>query len=140
MKKNNLFKILSLSESADVIQLGRQLEETYPVTMLKKPQKMLVMLKVRESARNSLFYAGEALACECTVMIGGTKGFAACLGDDTDKVYAMAVIDAVLNAGLPEQALILDALQGWEATIQENHAAEAGLAMATKVNFTVMEE
>ena len=140
MDKKTLFRILSLSEGADVVDLGRRLAENYNVVTLKKPEKMLVMLKVRESAQNSLFYAGEALACECMVQIGEVKGFAACLGDDLDKVYAMAVIDAALNAELPEVAMILGTLESWERKVTEKRALDAGLAMSTKVNFNIMEE
>lgn len=140
MDKKTLFRILSLSGSADVAELGRRITEKYGVITLKKPEKILVMLKVRESAQNSLFYAAEALACECLVSIDGAKGFAACLGDDLDKVYAMAVIDAALNKELPERELILDRLENWARQIQEKNALDAKLAMSTKVNFTVMEE
>ena len=140
MEKRQLFRIMNSADSAAVCDCGRRVTDKYPVDVLKKPQKMLVMLKVRESARNSLFYAGEALACECMVQIGGTKGFAASLGDDTDKVYAMAVIDATLNAGLPECDLILDTLREWEKQLHEKRAAEAKLTASTKVSFSVMEE
>ena len=140
MIKRELFRIMSQTESADVIRFGKTIEAKYPVKMLKKPQKMLVMLKVRESAQNTLFYAGEALACECMVAIGDAKGFAVCLGDDRDKAYAMAVIDAALNGGLPERELIEEALKGWGGKLREKHTREARLTMSTKVNFTVMEE
>jgi alpha-D-ribose 1-methylphosphonate 5-triphosphate synthase subunit PhnG len=140
MKKRALFRILSLTDSEDVIRLGKLIEGRHPVTVLKKPQKMLTMLKVRESAQGSLFYAGEALACDCMVAFGQAKGFAACLGDDTEKVYAMAIIDAALNAGLPEAGLVEDTLKGWEEAIRDRQAREARRTLSTKVNFTVMEE
>ena len=140
MKKNTLFRTLNLAERTEVIRLGKEIEGIHTVTMLKKPQIMLVMLKVRESARNSLFYACEALACECTVMIGDAKGFAAGLHDDLEKVKAMAVIDAALNAELPECALIMDQLKAWDEAIRVQQTFDATLAMSTKVNFTVMEE
>jgi len=140
MNKNTLFGILNFSERTDVIHLGEQLGEKYNVVLIKKPHKTLVMLKVRESARNSLFYAGEALACECMVKLGDNKGFAASLGDDPEKVYAMAVIDAVLNSNLPEAAFIIKSLNEWESKIKEKRALESALIMSTKVNFNVMEE
>jgi len=140
MDKKTVSRILAFTNGAEVTRLGHEIEAKHPVVVLKRPQKMLTMLKVRESAQNSLFYAGEALACECMVMIGGKRGFAATLGDDLEKVYAMAVIDAALNAGLPECGMILDTLGGWKRRIIEQRAIEARLTMATKVNFNVMEE
>jgi alpha-D-ribose 1-methylphosphonate 5-triphosphate synthase subunit PhnG len=140
MKKSRQFRILSLAERGEILGLGRRIEEKYPVAVLKKPQKMLVMLKVRESARGSLFYAGEALACECTVSLREARGFGACLGDDAERARAMAAIDAALGAGIPERGEILEKLAGWEERIAEKQALEAELTMSTKVNFTVMEE
>jgi alpha-D-ribose 1-methylphosphonate 5-triphosphate synthase subunit PhnG len=140
MNKNTLFGILNFSERIDVIHLGSRLKEKYNVVALKKPHKTLVMLKIRESARNSLFYAGEALACECMVKLVDNKGFAASLGDDLEKVYAMAVIDAALNSNLPENDFIMESLKEWECKIKEKRALESGLIMSTKVNFNVMEE
>ncbi len=140
MNKRELFRLMSLTGREEIIAAGKEIEGKYPVTLLKKPQKMLVMLKIRESAKNTLFYAGEALACECSVAIEGAKGFAACLGDDGEKAYAMAVIDAALNADLPDKAGMLQSLAAWNEDITRRHALDAGLAMATKVNFTVMEE
>ena len=140
MDKSSLFRILNFTDSADVVSLGGILGDKREVTVLKKPQKTLVMLKVRESAQNTLFYAGEALACECAVKIGETKGFAAALGDDMEKVYAMAVIDACLNAGLSESDMILEKLREWGLKLAEKRAAESKLTMSTKVNFSVMEE
>ncbi|MCL1792549.1 MAG: phosphonate C-P lyase system protein PhnG [Oscillospiraceae bacterium] len=140
MDKNTLFGILNYSERTDVIDLGRRLEKKYGAVPIKKPHKTLVMLKIRESARNSLFYAGEALACECMVKLGDNKGFAASLGDDLEKVYAMAVIDAALNSNLPETGLITESLKKWEGKIKKRRALDSGLAMSTKVNFSVMEE
>ena len=133
---------MNLAASEDVVALGKQIADAHDVVVLKKPEKILVMLKVRESAQNTLFYAGEALACECTVRIGDVKGFACCLGDDLDKVYAMAVIDAAINAKLPERGwcLIYNALSEWEQEITRRHAREAQLTLSTKVNFNVMEE
>ena len=140
MNKNKLFYVLNLTESSEVIGFCKQFERKYDITAIKKPQKTLIMLKIRESAKNSLFYAGEALACECMVRIGDVKGFAAALGDDLKKVYSMAVIDAALNAGLPERELIIKTLRFWESKIAEKHAADSRLIMSTKVNFSVMEE
>ena len=140
MKKNDLFRVMNFTEKSEIIELSAKIEDRYNVLLLKAPQKMLVMLKVRESARNSLFYAGEALACECLVKLEGNKGFAASLGDDTEKVRAMAVIDAVMNSELPERSIVSEALINWEKVLTAKRAYEARIAMSTKVDFNIMEE
>ena len=140
MSKKEMFSILSQADGAEITGLAAKIAGAHKVETLKKPEKNLVMLKVRESARSTLFYAAEALACECMVALDGVKGFASCLGDDMEKIYAMAVIDAAVNAGAPETVEILDMLWKWGADIKAARAREAALTMSTKVNFTVMEE
>lgn len=140
MKKERSFRIMNFTDKKEIVELSAAIEKKYGVIQLKTPQKMLVMIKVRESAKNSLFYAGEALACECLVKVGETKGFAAGLGDDTEKVRAMAVIDAVLNSNLPEYSSISETLVKWENALSARRANEAGITMSTKVDFNIMEE
>ena len=140
MKKKQLFRILNFAERDEVINFGKRLESLYDVATLKKPQKTLCLLKVRESARNSLFYAGESLTCECIVALEGKNGFAAALGDDLEKVYAMAIIDAAMNSDIPEKEALSTLLLKWDNTIQKKHATDAKVVMSTKVNFSVMEE
>jgi len=140
ISKSELFQALSLGDRAPIIELAGRIVENHDIVVLKKPQRMLVMLRVRESARHTLFNAAEALACECMVRIGDVKGYAACLGEDLARVYAMAVIDAALNAGVDECNQITDVLLNIQKTIAESRAAEAKLLLSTKVDFSVMEE
>ena len=140
MKKKDLFRTLNFADRHLVIELAGQISDKYDVAVLKQPQKTLVMLKMRESAQSSLFYAGEAVACECMVQIDEKKGFASSLGDDLEKVFAMAVIDAALNAKLSECGQISDALNAWEEELNSQRKLEAEITMSTKVNFNIMEE
>jgi len=140
MTKKNLFRILNFADREQVIAIGKRLEKEHGAETLKQPQKTLVMLKLRESAKNSLFYAGEALACECMVKIKDTRGFAAALGDDLEKVYSMAVIDAVMNLGIAGQEGLPAFLEKWELERSASNALNSKIAMSTKVDFNVMEE
>ncbi|MDR2615107.1 MAG: phosphonate C-P lyase system protein PhnG [Oscillospiraceae bacterium] len=140
MTKRELFGVMSFAERDELIALAGKIEAGYTVTQSVNPRTTLVLLKFRESAKNTLFYAAEALACECSVRLGEARGFAARLGDDLDCVYAMAVIDAALNAGVPETGEIEAALGDWAARIREVRATQARLVMSTKVDFSIMEE
>lgn len=140
MNKKQLFKVLNFADRAEVIAIGNKFKEKHEVETLKNPQKTLVMLKVRESAKNSLFYAGEALASECMVSIKGVRGFAATLGDDLEKVYSMAIIDAAINSGMSGQEGLPDFLKKWETQLNVAIAMDSKVAMSTKVDFNVMEE
>lgn len=59
MEKKRLFKILSKAESEKVAELGKKIRDKYPVTVIKKPEKTLAMIKMREPVQNSLFYLVE---------------------------------------------------------------------------------
>jgi alpha-D-ribose 1-methylphosphonate 5-triphosphate synthase subunit PhnG len=85
---------------------------------------VLVVIKVRESARGSLFYLGEALATECRVRLGEMPGIGLLLGSERQRAFELAVIDAVMSAPAP-----LPEEPGWIALLQ---AEEARLAAALR--------
>ena len=60
--------------------------EKYSVTVIRRPSKTLVMVRMQETVAKAQFYLGEMLACEALVEIEGKKGFALMAGDDTQKV------------------------------------------------------
>ena len=94
MEKKRLFQILSRAQRSDVIRLGKMLQQQYPVTIVKKPEKSLTMIRMREPVKNSLFYLGEAIITEAVVSLGDTVGTAVTMGDDFEKTLHMAIIDA----------------------------------------------
>ena len=47
MEKKRLFQILSRAERSDVVRLGEELQQQYPVTIVKKPEKSLTMMWYR---------------------------------------------------------------------------------------------
>jgi alpha-D-ribose 1-methylphosphonate 5-triphosphate synthase subunit PhnG len=135
MEKKRLFKILSRAESTDVIQLGEKIQNKYPVMVIKKPEKALAMIKMREPVQNSLFYLGEVIISEAAVSIDGTVGRAA-MGDDFDKTLNMAVIDAACNKGIFEdEKLLLE----WETKQNELIEKENAMLQKTKVDFHSMD-
>ena len=112
MEKKRLFQILSRAQRNDVIRLGERIQQQYPVTIVKKPEKSLTMIRMREPVKNSLFYLGEAIITEAVVSLGDTVGTAVTMGDDFEKTLHMAIIDAAsLNVyarqGMGERGIIL---------------------------------
>lgn len=106
-------------------RLCAQALRRHTVVTLAAPHEMLVVLKVRESARGGLFYLGEALATECRVRLGELPGIGLLLGSERQRAFALAVVDAVMSAPapLPEES-------GWVALLQ---AEEARLAAARRI-------
>lgn len=136
MEKKRLFKILSKADRSEVIRLGREIQNQYSVTVVKKPEKALTMIKMREPVKNSLFYLGEVIITEAVVSIEETLGTAAVMGDDFDKTLYMAIIDAACNKGVfKHEKLLLE----WERHQNEMVEKENAMLHQTKVNFRSMD-
>ena len=59
------------------------------------------MLKARDSISMQPFYLGEGLVTECSVSIQGKFGFGAIMGEDPERSYQIAVVDAGFYDRLP---------------------------------------
>lgn len=136
MEKKRLFRILSRAERSDVIRLGQELQQQYSVTIVKKPEKSLTMIRMREPVKKSLFYLGEAIITEAVVTLEGTVGTAVTMGDDFEKTLCMAVIDAAENRGVFAHN---DLLLEWEQAQQRRIAQENAMFQKTKVDFHSMD-
>ncbi len=139
MTKKEMTKAFALAQTQRLQPMYDKLLATYTVKLVKPPYKTLVMLKARESAKNSLFYLGEALASSCVVQVEGHKGFALALGDDFNKVTMMAVLDGAVQAGLPEQADVMRLAETLQQEQAQQRAIENGRILESKVSFDVME-
>ena len=113
MEKRRFFRILAHAPRERVADLAREIEEQYPVAVLKEPQKSLVMIQVREPV----------------------KGMAVTLGDDFEKVLAMAVLDAAFNRKVPQCAAIQQELYRLEEEQRRAEEQENGLYHRTQVHF-----
>ena len=136
MEKKRFFRILGNASRQQVSALAAPYKEKQRITVIKEPAKSLAMIRMREPVKESLFYLGEVIVCEASVLLGQTKGTAVTMGDDFEKVMDMAVLDAAVNAGIFQEEdvlLILEAAQTAE-TEKEN-----ALYLNTMVSFTAMD-
>lgn len=140
MKKKQLTKILVEGSEELAASLADKIEQSYEVSVDKPPQKSLVMLKNLDSVSNQPFYAGEALVTECNVTVEGSMGLGVIMGEQPEKAYHIAVIDAAYNAALPETTPFTEALLLEEKAIYSRHHQDAAMAARTKVNFDTMED
>lgn len=140
MKKREIFKSLSKGKREDILALSKLMEENEVIEIVKEPEKTLVMMKMMETVSKTPYYLGEVLACESQVKVNDSKGIAVLIGDDFEKVYAAALIDAALNAGLDETYRIKDKLREILAEIEDAEKKEQARTMESKVDFNVMEE
>lgn len=121
-------------------EIAADIEAAYEVEVLDEPHEELVMVKVRESARNSVFYLGEALICSCRVRLAHTMGFGFVLGNKRNAAYNLALIDAAFSSGQDHERAA-----SWEQKIEqeakrlaEKQRKEQALVDRTRVEFATM--
>lgn len=139
MNKKELFRIMSKSPRASILELAEAVRSRHEIRIVKQPAKTLVMLKMRETVAGGEFYLGELLACEAMVELDGKRGFALTAGDDFDKVLAMAVIDSAFNAGTAETGELLEQLAVLGKRIALEERKEWGASLKSRVQFNTME-
>lgn len=139
MEVSRLSKILGKCSKETIESLAGPIMQRYSVTVIRKPSKTLVMVRMQETVAKAQFYLGELLACEALVEIEGKKGFALMAGDDTQKVLCAAVLDAVCKTDLPEKVQIVEALEAEERTIAGRQAREIQKHAASKVQFNTLD-
>lgn len=139
MKRKERTQILLESRSELSRILCAQIEARYSVNIIEKPNNGLVMLKMRENGKRSLFYIGEVLVTECKVEIEGVIGLGILNGLDEQKAYQLAVIDAACNAALDETLAWEILLRQEQDVIQQRIQADYARTLQTKVNFETMD-
>ncbi len=119
--------------------LVQSLEGKYEYRVTEAPNNGLVMIKQRETAKNSSFYLGEVLVTEAKVEIKGVLGLGIVAGNNEELAYLLAIIDAAYNAKLPETEKWEEGLLAEAAKIEAELMKRQGKLMLTKVNFETMQ-
>ncbi|GBF34014.1 hypothetical protein DCCM_3125 [Desulfocucumis palustris] len=120
-------------------KLAEGIINNYNVKTIEEPDNGLVMVKVRETARKSLFYLGEVLITECKVMLNGHLGIGIVKGQEPEHAYYLAIIDAAYNAALPETEDWTRTLLLEEEKIKQNYETFKNNVLKTKVSFQTMD-
>lgn len=120
-------------------ELVSEIERNYDIHVLAAPQQALTMVKLRETAKRSLFYLGEVLVTETKVQINNTFGIGIVVGDEEEFSYQLAVIDAAYEANLVETENWTVLFEEEEKQIHKNRALKEASILKTKVNFEMMD-
>jgi alpha-D-ribose 1-methylphosphonate 5-triphosphate synthase subunit PhnG len=120
------------------VQMAHSISQTYEVEEISAPKEVLVMVKVREGAQNSLFYLGEVLATETKVRINGEVGLGLVKGSEKELSEALAIIDAAYQSRLDETKSWNNVLQELLKRKQDKEEKQRKLLSATKVSFDTM--
>ncbi|MGG4180731.1 phosphonate C-P lyase system protein PhnG [Virgibacillus pantothenticus] len=139
MKRRRRTEILVQANTDLAKSLAYQIKQTYTYKEIVAPQYGLTMVKMRESAKKSLFYIGEMLVTEAKVEINEQIGIGVVQGMQDDLATNLAIIDAAYNAQLPETLAWEDVLLEAEADIHHKRAKQQAELMETKVSFETMD-
>lgn len=131
--------ILCECELVPLKALVESLESDYQIELAKEPSVCLTMVRAEDSLEKQEFYLGEALTTECELTVNGVAGFGLCLGEEPERAYCIAVIDAMLAGGMEDARL----KHFWESqtdAVERRDREDYARAMSTRVDFKLMEE
>ena len=140
MDKLTLSRISAYAERERLQSLAEKAAAGRQRLFLKKPEKTMVLLTVREPVQQSLFHLGEMLAVHCIVEISGVRGAAVLMGDDFAKAEAAAVLDAAHSGGFAEFAFIEQELLLLGKERQKENSRKAAAVKKTQVRFHALED
>jgi alpha-D-ribose 1-methylphosphonate 5-triphosphate synthase subunit PhnG len=120
-------------------ELASKIEKSYKVNVIQEAENCLVMVKMRETAQNSLFYLGEVLVTETKVQINGKIGIGIVRDNKPELSYWLAIVDAAYNAGLAECLEWEEILEEENRKITDKILELQAKILMTKVNFDTMD-
>lgn len=117
-----------------------ELETEYKILITKQPTLSLTMLRAEDSLENQEFYLGEALTTEVEVGIENTTGIGICLGDEPQRAYCIAVMDALIQLKDDNLSKIESFLNVELEYIDLKRRIEFNQILRTRVDFKLMEQ
>ncbi|MFJ7933966.1 phosphonate C-P lyase system protein PhnG [Sporosarcina sp. NPDC096371] len=139
MNRRRRTKILIDGSRTLARQLANEIERNYPIHVVTEPHHGLTMIKLRETAKKTLFYLGEVLVTETKVQIHQSFGIGIVVGNEEELSYQLAVIDAAYEADLIDTQSWAPLLIEEEKRIQQHKTKQEASLLKTKVNFEMMD-
>ena len=139
MTRKRRTEILIKGSEDLALRLAGEILQKYDVRTIQDPNNVLVMVKMRETARRSLFYAGEMFITECKVQINHNLGIGMVYGHEPELAYYLAVIDCAYNAGLLETNAWTAILLSEENRILAHEREHNQKVLNTRVKFETMD-
>lgn len=140
MDKLTLSRISAFAGTEILRCLAEKAAGNREILFLKKPEKTMVLLSVKEPVKQSLFYLGEMLAVHCIVELSGVRGAAVLAGDDFSKAEAAAVLDAAHSGAFGEFSAIEPELLLLDEARQKEAGKQTAKVKETQVRFQALED
>lgn len=138
MKRAMRTKLLIEVGKSEAIQFAEQILSNYHVEEIQPPKLGLTMVKMRESAKQSLFYIGEVLITETKVKIQDSFGVGIVIEEHRALSRALAIIDAAYQEVLPETVAFEKVLEKLAMQYEQQLEKMKCSIERTKVNFETM--
>ncbi|MTI65835.1 MAG: phosphonate C-P lyase system protein PhnG [Firmicutes bacterium] len=139
MNRKRRTEILIKGSTSIAKGLAEEIQNKYDVKVIEEPNYGLIMVKMREGAKKSLFYLGEVLVTETKVQINGKLGIGIVKGNNPDLSLYLAIIDAAYNLELKETKAFKDILLKEEEKINNENKKYKSKILKSKVNFDTMD-
>ncbi len=139
MKRKKRTELLIQDGGALAKELAETVMQNYEYREITAPHYGLTMIKMRETAKKSLFYLGEVLVTEAKVEVNQSIGIGIVIGMKEELAKYLAIIDAAYRAELPEIATWQKRLETTAERIYQHKLKEQAEILKTKVNFETME-
>jgi len=139
MKRRRRTEILIQGDPNLAEKFAERIMKNYTCNEISAPTYGLTMMKMRETAKNSLFYIGEVLITEAKVEINQQIGIGLVVGMKDELARNLAVIDAAYKAELPETKEWEAELLKEERLIDEEKRKKQAEISKTKVQFETMD-
>ncbi|MGP4039192.1 phosphonate C-P lyase system protein PhnG [Gracilibacillus sp. D59] len=139
MKRKQRTEILIQDGGALAKELAEIVMQNYEYREMEEPHYGLTMIKMRETAKKSLFYLGEALVTEAKVEVNQSIGIGIVIGMKEELAKHLAIIDAAYRINLPETLTWQKQLEAAAEKIYQRKMKEQAEILKTKVNFETME-
>lgn len=138
MNRKRRCQILIDGNEAVIDTICREIELFSNIHIVNKPNKGVVMVQMKDAAKNGPFYIGEVLVTEAKVEVDDFIGIGLIKGHDLDKSYKLALVDAVYNGNNSNIPRWNELLLEEEAILLINRSIEDGRILKTKVDFNTM--
>jgi len=120
MQRKRRTTILVNADLEFLAAFAAEVTRSVEVFTVMPAQAGLVMVRMRETARESVFFPGEVLVTQAQVRIGSTLGTGLIQGREPERALQLAILDAAWNSGL---ALV----QTWTARLEAEEARQLQL-------------
>jgi alpha-D-ribose 1-methylphosphonate 5-triphosphate synthase subunit PhnG len=134
-------QVLCECEIEKLINFVSSFESSLNIDILLNPKLGMTMIQAEDSIDLQPFYLGEVLITECELNVNGTLGYGYCMGDNSQRAYCIALIDAILHISdhplIKEISLFID---NEKAILENKKLEEYNQILKTKVDFKIMEQ